>query len=825
VPRTWLRPGDAPARRAALLFLTGLTARAAGAACVSAVSLKAGNPVPLYAAAADVVRWPFSFSNPGSTFYNLTITVDVNASAGARVYLPGSLSVTLTGGAVLTSTAWGPTAAGPWTAGEPPAGTAEPFALQWVVTPVNAGSSGALSFQTQVQSGSAAVLITTASATLACNAAGTQTATVPYSATATGMRIVSPLAWIRTYDAPAHGSDAANSVAVDPAGNVVAAGKVNRSDLNQGDNWEVRKYSGTGGFLWENTYHNASSTLAEEAVALAANPSGTAYLVIGFQDTGAGGGNNMKDWYLQLLTTSGATVWAGPYKPTKYDDLGTGVAFDAANNEYFSGTYGSTAGPDWICYKTDPATNLISWDFYAGPDGAADVPRAIAIDARNNGIAWGGSQTWGAAQRWLLRKYEISGTIMALAWTASLDGASSGDNELRSLAVDSHGSVLAAGCESCNLTPGAQWVVRKYDVTGHLLWTIRDPGSAGDAVLAESIAVDADRNVSVAGSAYRGSAGQGWNWVVRRYDSAGNPLDAQEHDGLIGGDEFAHGLAVVPGTPDVVVGGQEAVQGEAGDFTVARYTLASFHPPAPPGGLSALPSFAGDILTWTPVNPGAAPSSPVSGYVIYRATAPGFAPSLSTRLGFATGPMTASYTDAGVSGGVTYTYIVRAVDAAGNESANSQLATVTATSLLVITVTSSSAYDFASVAGGTATVSATTFDVRNDSTLAVTYLLGGANASGWTLTASGAPGLDQCELDAQFNYPSVPASWSPANDALRVMPPGPDQCSLTRFAGSETGTGVLPGQVRHLWVRLLAPSTTTQAGRQRLVITLSAQSP
>jgi fibronectin type 3 domain-containing protein len=71
-------------------------------------------------------------------------------------------------------------------------------------------------------------------------------------------------------------------------------------------------------------------------------------------------------------------------------------------------------------------------------------------------------------------------------------------------------------------------------------------------------------------------------------------------------------------------------------------------------------------LTW-----GASPSSGVAGYRVYRGTATG-------------GPYTAvnsalvsalSYADTQVQGGLTYFYVVRAVDATGTESANSNEAT------------------------------------------------------------------------------------------------------------------------------------------------------
>lgn len=71
-------------------------------------------------------------------------------------------------------------------------------------------------------------------------------------------------------------------------------------------------------------------------------------------------------------------------------------------------------------------------------------------------------------------------------------------------------------------------------------------------------------------------------------------------------------------------------------------------------------------LTWT-----ASTSAGVTGYRVYRATASGGPYTEVT-----TAPVTGTaFTDQIVQGGVTYHYVVRAVDASGNQSTNSNQAT------------------------------------------------------------------------------------------------------------------------------------------------------
>ncbi len=90
--------------------------------------------------------------------------------------------------------------------------------------------------------------------------------------------------------------------------------------------------------------------------------------------------------------------------------------------------------------------------------------------------------------------------------------------------------------------------------------------------------------------------------------------------------------------------------------------------PTTPLGLTA--SLSGGIvqLDWTPSAPGTAP---IAGYNIYRATSSGFTPGAATFRTQVPGAGTASFADAAVVAGVTYCYVVRAVDVNGLESASS----------------------------------------------------------------------------------------------------------------------------------------------------------
>jgi uncharacterized repeat protein (TIGR01451 family) len=163
------------------------------------------------------------------------------------------------------------------------------------------------------------------------------------------------------------------------------------------------------------------------------------------------------------------------------------------------------------------------------------------------------------------------------------------------------------------------------------------------------------------------------------------------------------------------------------------------------------------------------------------------------------------------------------------EAQSNAVGFVLAGTSLSIAVTSNTWYDFGTVGPSAPVPSLSSLDILNDGNVPETLSFSLTNTAGkWMPTQDGSvDSVDECELDGQFNSTQpIPASWSPANHSIRVSPPGPDMCSVSRFAGTdESGAGIPVGETRHLWLRLLPPPATTDPGRQRFVVTVTAQLP
>ncbi len=146
-----------------------------------------------------------------------------------------------------------------------------------------------------------------------------------------------------------------------------------------------------------------------------------------------------------------------------------------------------------------------------------------------------------------------------------------------------------------------------------------------------------------------------------------------------------------------------------------------------------------------------------------------------------------------------------------------------ATINVTVTIQSLSVAASGPLAFGVVTVSSTTVlddssHVANDGNVAETYAIKLTNPGGWTATAN-APGSETYRLSAQFNA-SKPTAVS--FDADNDLTTSDQTCSVTIFAGDQTGLSVAASAVRYLWLKFEAPTSTAVTTEQTIVVTITA---
>jgi hypothetical protein len=128
------------------------------------------------------------------------------------------------------------------------------------------------------------------------------------------------------------------------------------------------------------------------------------------------------------------------------------------------------------------------------------------------------------------------------------------------------------------------------------------------------------------------------------------------------------------------------------------------------------------------------------------------------------------------------------------------------------------------IAYGTVATSSTTVSteltVTNTGSGDETYSLSLANPANWTAVQV-APGAETYCLSAMFNSDNA-GTFVRADHALSTTPVASGVVTTGKFAGDESGAAVPAAGVRHLWLALEAPTSTTHYTQQSITVTITA---
>jgi uncharacterized repeat protein (TIGR02543 family) len=236
-----------------------------------------------------------------------------------------------------------------------------------------------------------------------------------------------------------------------------------------------------------------------------------------------------------------------------------GVAVDASGNVYAVGyTSGGLDGntltgtSDACLTKYDSSGNKL-YTKLIGAAGKDTWAAGVAVDASGNvyvtGSTGGGmdGNTLTGTRDFFLTVYDSAGTKVR---TKQL-GVAGQITDANSVAVDANGNVYVAGTtygglDGNSLTGGYDFFLTMYDASGNKVRT-KQLGVAGKITTATGVAVDASGNVYVAGYTQGGLDGNTLtgkeDFFVIMYDSTGNKVRTKQL-GAAGAWTLAYGVAV-----------------------------------------------------------------------------------------------------------------------------------------------------------------------------------------------------------------------------------------------------------------------------------------
>jgi len=381
--------------------------------------------------------------------------------------------------------------------------------------------------------------------------------------------------WVVRYDGPYTGDDHAAALAAQGSGGVWVAGSTPGSA--GGRNYTTIRYGGDGNELWVARYDGPGAG-GDSLQAMAVDGTGHAYV------TGkSAGATDASDYATVKYDADGNELWAVRYNgPVEGYDEALAVALDGAGNVYVTGSSQGTAETtEYLTVKYDGDGNEL-WTARAPRSGTgSDVAVAVAVDGTGNVYVTGSSVdielSWWppyiVGSDYKTVKYDGDGNEL---WTACYNGPAGGLDTAVALALDPSGGVFVTG-SSAGGTTGSDFATIKYDADGNVVWTARYDGPAGTGDLPSALALDEAGNVYVTGAS-DGLGTIGSDYATVKYDPAGNQLWVARHNGLLGEDDAASGLAL-DGSGNVYVTGTEVESWERGDICTVKYSQPETPPP------------------------------------------------------------------------------------------------------------------------------------------------------------------------------------------------------------------------------------------------------
>ena len=203
--------------------------------------------------------------------------------------------------------------------------------------------------------------------------------------------------WVARYDGPRNGSDEANAIAIDSAGNVYVTGE----SVGGYYDYTTVKYDSFGQEQWVARYNGPQNSV-DEAHAIAIDSAGNVYV------TGESVGLGTDDDYATVkYDSSGQEQWVARYNgPGNGSDEANAIALDSAGNVYVTGkSVGAGNDDDYATVKYDSSGQEQWVARYNGPGNGVDLANAIALDSAGNVYVTGGSEGLGIGFDYATIKY------------------------------------------------------------------------------------------------------------------------------------------------------------------------------------------------------------------------------------------------------------------------------------------------------------------------------------------------------------------------------------------------------------------------------------
>lgn len=368
-------------------------------------------------------------------------------------------------------------------------------------------------------------------------------------------------AWVRRYNGTANGPDIPFDMAIDGYGNVYVTGYSRGSGGNA--DYLTIKYYASGDTAWVRRY-NGSIDSTDAAYGIAIDDSGNVYVTGDSPGTGTS-----YDYTTLKYNAQGDEVWVSRYNgPGNNEDKAYAVVVDKEGYVYVTGkSKGDGSNYDFATVKYDSAGNEVWARRYDGPESGVDIANAMTLDDSANVYVTGLCYDSDVITKYLIVKYDSSGTEL---WARTYKGEltiSPGGNAL-AVATDDSSNVWMTGWMR-NSGTLFDYTTVKYDLDGNLLWDVTYHSWADGCDGAEAIVADGNGNTYVTGWSDDVSLIAD-DYATVKYDSCGNQEWAARYNGSANSQDIAYAVTV-DDSGNVYVTGKATGTVSGFDFVTIKY--------------------------------------------------------------------------------------------------------------------------------------------------------------------------------------------------------------------------------------------------------------
>ena len=376
--------------------------------------------------------------------------------------------------------------------------------------------------------------------------------------------------WRQAIHGTAVGIDGANAVAVDPAGDIIAAGFTENDGT--GRDFTVVKFDGaTGAELWRQAIDGGTVSSIDEARAIAVDAAGD--VIVGGLIRGtqvfATGTSFSSLFVVKLGGAKGQELWR---QVIEIADAGVvnSIAVDVAGNVLVAGVINRSHFSDFIVIKFDGAIGAELWEqLVTGTLGADGSNQALAVKVDAAGDVVAAGETTNSDTHLDFTVIKFDGASGQELWRQVINGSADSNDVANAVAIDAAGDVIAAGVIRNTGSDADFPVVKLNGTTGEVLWraVTSDSGSPNDT--ASAVTVDDAGNVAAAGRIINSNSPP--DFAVIKFDGeTGDELWRQILNGTLNDDDEAFAV-LVDAAGNIIAAGTTQNTDTGRDFTLVKF--------------------------------------------------------------------------------------------------------------------------------------------------------------------------------------------------------------------------------------------------------------